>query len=207
MKLLVAFNLLNIEEALSIAKQIEPHVSMFSIGPLLLYKYGVTAIERFRETFPDAPLFVEAKVLERPQESITLLTKAGANWISVMAGAGSQTIHTASITARTLGSKIIVDLADASSVGQAALEAGRLGAEALTFHKPSSDDTRVSFSDRWHMIKGNTNLPIYISAHISRENVGEVLGLEPSGIILGSAIVKAHDPVTEITSFADFVSR
>ena len=39
------------------------------------------------------------------------------------------------------------------------------------------------------MIQGNTKLPIFMASHISRDNVGEVLGLNPSGIILGSAVV------------------
>ncbi len=207
MKLLIAFNSLDIEQALTVAALVEPHASMFTIGPLLIYKYGEQSVRRFKEAFPKKPLFVEAQILERPQETVKLFSKAGADLISVMAGAGKHTIHTASSTARNERTKIIIDLADAPSVGQSALEAKNLGAEALTFHKPSVDDGRVPFIDRWHMVKGNTSLPIYISAHISRENIGEVLGLEPSGIIIGSSIINASDPLKEATYFADLLKN
>ena len=207
MKLLISFNMLDIEQALTTAALVEPHASMFTIGPLLIYKYGEQAVKRFREAFPKKTLIVEAQLLERPQETVTLFSKAGADWISVMAGSDKRTIHTACATARNEKTKIVIDLADASSVGQSALEAKSLGAEALSFHKPSVEEGRVPFIDRWHMVKGNTTLPIFISAHISRENVGEVLGLEPSGIIIGSSIVNANDPLAEATYFADLLKN
>ena len=57
------------------------------------------------------------------------------------------------------------------------------------------------------MIQGNTKLPIFMSSHISRENVGEVLGLNPSGIILGSAVVNADNPLEEIIYFAELLKK
>ncbi len=207
MKLLVAFNLLDLESALSIARSIEQQVDLFTVGPLLLYKHGVAAVERFKEALPEIPLVVEAQILERPQESVNLFSDAGASWISVMAGAGQKVITTACSTARNKGTKIVLDLADASSVGQSALDAQRFGAVALSFHKPSVDDSRVPFIDRWHMVKGNTELPIFVSAHISRENVGEILGLEPSGIIIGSSVVQADNPLEEIKYFSELVKN
>ncbi len=206
MKLIVAFNLLDIESALSVARSIAKDADLFAIGPLLLYKYGVNAVERFKEAV-EVPLIAEAQVLERPQETITLFSDAGASWISVMAGAGQKVITTACTTARNSGSKIMIDLADASSVGQSALDAQRFGAEALTIHRPEIDDTRVPFEDRWEMVKGNTELPIYISAHISRNNVGDILGLNPSGIIVGTSVVQAEDPREEVAYYTSLIKN
>ena len=75
------------------------------------------------------------------------------------------------------------------------------------FSKPSVDDSKVPFIDRWHMVKGNTELPIFVSAHISRENVGEILGLEPSGIIIGTSVVQADNPLKEITDLSELVKN
>lgn len=207
MKLLISFNILDLEKALTVAVSVEPHATMFIIGPLLLYKYGEESVKRFRAQFPEKTLMVKAQILERPAESVTLFSKAGANWISVLAGAGSETIHTATTIAREKGTKIILDLADANSMGQAALEAQRLGVEALSTNKPRIDDTRTPFTDNWHMIQGNTRLPIFIASPISHENVAEVLGLNPAGIILGSAIVNAEDPLKEAMYFSKLLEN
>ncbi len=207
MKLLVSFNLLDLETALTIARSIEQQVDLFTVGPLLLHKYGVDAVKRFKEALPKVPLIAEAQVLEYPQEAISLFSDAGADWISVMAGAGPKVITTACSTARNKGTKIMVDLADASSAGQSALDAKRFGADALTFHRPSVDDDRVSFIDQWHMVKGNTELPIFVSAHVSRQNVGEILGLEPAGIIIGSSIVDKDNPLEEALYFSELIKN
>jgi 3-keto-L-gulonate-6-phosphate decarboxylase len=207
MKVVISFNLIDLEKALEVASPIEAHADLFSLGPLLLYKYGIKAVERFHEAFPRMSLLVESQILVRPQQAVKLFSDAGADWISVMAGAGSRVIHTACSTAQDAGRKIILDLADANSVGQSALEAQGLGVKALSFHKSTIDDEGVSFHDRWDMIKGNTQLPIFVSAHISRENVGEVLGLNPSGIIIGSSVITTDDPQKEAEYFAELAKR
>ena len=137
MKLLISFNILDLEKALTVAAIIEPHATMFVIGQLLIYKYGEECVKRFRAMFPEKLLMVKSQILERPAESVALFSKAGANWISVLAGAGAETIHTATTIAREKGTKIILDLADSRSIGQTALEADRLGVEALAVYKPS----------------------------------------------------------------------
>ena len=205
MKLLITFNLLDLERSLLVAQVIEPHVDVLTIGSPLLYKYGTHAVERFRKQFPKKTLFAEARILDRPHDTVKLFSQAGANWISVLSGAGQNTIHSASTSAAESGTKIILDLADSCSIGQDALEAQRLGVEGITFHKPTIDEEGLTFSDRWQMVKGNTNLPVYISAHTSRQNITEVLGFEPSGVIVGSSVINAEDPEKEAIYFADLI--
>jgi len=207
MKLLISFNMLSIEKALSVASVIEPYVSTFIISPLLLYTYGVHAVARFNDAFPEKSLMVDSQIIERPQESVTIFAQAGAEWVSLLGSAHAQTIQQASTTARTYSSKIIINLAGANSVGQAALDASRLGAEALLFHKPTVEDSRVPFLEQWQMAQGNTSLPIYLSAHASRETIGELIGLNPAGIILGSTIVNASEPEKEIAYFANLLKN
>ncbi len=207
MKLLISFNILDLEKALTVAAIIEPHATMFVIGQLLIYKYGEESVKKFRAMFPEKLLMVKSQILERPAESVALFSKAGANWISVLAGAGAETIHTATTIAREKNTKIILDLADSRSIGQTALEADRLGAEALSVYKPSVEDSRAPFTDNWHMIQGNTKLPIFMASPISHENVSEVLGLNPAGVIIGSAVVNAEDPLKEITYFSQLLEK
>ena len=88
-----------------------------------------------------------------------------------------------------------------------ALEAKSLGADALIFHKQSIESDNILFLDRWEMVKGNSPLPIFISAHITRENIAEILSIGASGVIIGSAIVNATDPAAEADYFAHLIGR
>lgn len=207
MKLQVSFDTIDLQKALAIAHSIHEDADILEVGSLLIYKYGDESIKAFRAAFPQHTILADAKIVDRSKEAITLFASAGADWITVMSGAGSQTIHTACTTAHELGKKVMLDLADAPSLGQSALEAKSLGADGLVFHKPTIEDQHIQLNERWDMVHGNTTLPIFISAHITRETIDEIISLIPAGIIMGTAIVGAQDPAAEIRFFTGIMGK
>ena len=206
MKLQIAFDLTDLNKALAVAEKIEDQVDIFEIGSLLIYKYGETAVRTFKEKFPQKSLLVDAKIVDRSKDAVPLFAQAGAEWITIMAGAHRTTIHTGCTIAHDLGKKVMLDLLDASSPGQSALEAKSLGVDALIFHKPSVEEQHMIFMDRWDMVRGNSPLPIFISAHVTRENISEVVDIKADGLIIGSAVVNAADPRAEILHFKNILS-
>jgi len=101
----------------------------------------------------------------------------------------------------------MLDLLDAQSPGQAAMEARNLGVESLLFHPPHDVKEELMFLDNWDMINGNTDLPIFISAKIDRTNVDHILALKPAGIIMGTSIIQAADPAKEAQFFYELVNK
>lgn len=99
MKLQIAFDLTDLEKALHSAAQVQEHADILEIGSLLIYRYGVHAIKRFREEFPDKSLLADLKIADRSNEAVLLCIEAGADWVTVMAGTGRNVIHTACTTA------------------------------------------------------------------------------------------------------------
>jgi 3-keto-L-gulonate-6-phosphate decarboxylase len=207
MKLQIAFDTDDLDRALAVAEKIEPYADIFEIGTLLIYKHGATAVEKFRDAFPGKTLLADAKIIDRSKDAVTIFAHAGADWISVMAGASSTNIHTAAAIAHSFGKKIMLDLSDASSIGQSALEAKSLGADAVVFHKTSAEEQSLIFLERWDMVKGNTTLPIFVSAHITRDTIAEVLNLAADGIVLGSSVFQAQDPEKEIAYFSQLAGK
>ena len=207
MKLQIAFDTSDLDKALAVAATIEQYVDIFEIGTLLIYKHGDSAVKKFRDAFPGKMLLADTKIIDRSKDAVTIFAQAGADWITVMAGASSPNIHTACTIAHSFGKKIMLDLSDASSIGQSALEAKSLGADAVVFHKASVDEQSLVFLERWDMVKGNTTLPIFVSAHITRDTIADVLNLGADGIILGSSVLQAADPEKEIAYFAQLAGK
>jgi len=207
MKLQIAFDILELDKAISTAHELQEYADIFEIGSLLIYKYGDRAIREFRTSFPQKTLLADAKIADRSKEAVTLLAQAGADWITVIAGTGRNVIHTACTTAHDLGKKIMLDLIDASSLGQSALEAQSLGVNALLFHKPADEDAQLTFLDRWDMVRGNTKLPIFVSAHITRENIHEILNINPTGIIMSKGVIESANPREEARYFHDLIAQ
>ena len=207
MKFQIAFDLTDLDKALSIAQDIEKYVDVLEVGTLLIYKYGETAIKSFREQFPQKTILADAKIVDHSKDAAQIFLTAGADWITVLAGANKNVIHTASTIAHELGKKVMLDLVDSISIGQSALEAKSLGVDALLYHKPITEDSQLIFSERWEMVRGNTQLPIYITANISRENIVDILSIGAYGAVISKAIVNSQNPVEEAIYFSGILSN
>jgi 3-keto-L-gulonate-6-phosphate decarboxylase len=205
MKLQIVFNSLDLEKDLSLAKDLQELVDQVTIGQLLLFKYGLVAIERFRATLPQKIIIADTKIIEFGNDSAKLNLQAGADWITVLAGASQNIIHSTCTTAHNMGKKVMLDLIDAHSRGQSALEAKSYGVDAIIFHQPHDDYDQITLLDEWEMVKGNTQLPIYISAKINRDNIGDIVNIAPHGILISRAITQAEDPVVEAKFFRELI--
>ena len=201
MKLQIAFDLTDLDKALQIAAQVADSADIFEVGSLLIYQYGSQAIHAFRTTFKDKIIVADAKIVDRGKDATTIFSRAGADWITVMAGTGKDVIHSVCLTAHELNKKVMLDLIDSDSPGQSALDAKSLGVDAIMFHKPFDDPESFALLDKWDMVRGNTKLPIFISAKISRETIHDIMQLNPDGIIIGETITEAHDPALEAAFF------
>lgn len=205
MKLQIAFDLTDLEHALEIASAIHEHADIFEVGSLLIFKHGDVAVRSFKERFPHKVILADVKVADRSKEAVTLFAHAGADWVTVMAGTGRNAIHAACSTAHELGKKVMLDLLDASSLGQSALEAKSMGADALLLHRVTGGDDQTTFQDRWEMVRGNTQLPIFIASCADHDDLQELITLAPAGIVIGKIITNADNPLAEITTIRELL--
>ena len=203
MKFQISFDGLSLEENLEIARKVAPFSDMLEIGTLPILKDGVAAVEAFRKEFPDHTLFADTKIVDRGRDIAGLFSKAGADWISVMGGTSKEVIHGACTKAHDMGKKIMLDILDANSPAQTALDAKSLGVDAVMFHQPFDKGESLVFLEEWNMVRGNTTLPIFISAKIVRETIDQIITLKPDGIVIGKAIVNSDDPEIEAQFFYD----
>lgn len=207
MKLQISFDVTDLDKAIEIAEKTVNQCDIFEISTILLYKYGIQAVTRFRSTFPNKPLIVDTKLVDTSKPIIPLIAQAGANWITILAGSTQETIHSLCKEASKNNLKVLLDLVDSSYKGQSAMEAKNLGADALLFYQPYSAATSLTFIDTWEMVKGNASLPISISAEINRENVNRILLLKPQTLIIGKSITQAADPAQEAQFYYDLISK
>lgn len=197
MKLQISFDMIDLDRAIDIATQVHEYADILEIGTLLIYSHGIHAVERFRQTFPDKVLLADTKIIDRAKESIALFAKAQTDWVSVMAGTKKNIIHAACSAAHDQGKKVVLDMIDAREFGQSALEAKNLGANALLLHQPYDGQEPLEFLDKWELVRGNTDLPIFISTLVKRDNIQAIMNIKPDGITLGRTITEADDPRQE----------
>jgi 3-hexulose-6-phosphate synthase len=207
MKLQISFDLIDLDKAIAISSKVAQYADIIEVGTILIYHHGTDAVKRFKEAFPDKIILADTKIVDRGKEVVDLFAQAGADWITVMAGTSANVIHATTTAAHNVNIKVMLDLIDSDSVGQSALEAKNIGADALLFHQPYSEADSLVFLDKWDLIKGNSNLPIFVSAKINRENVDKIVALGPDAIIVGLAITDAEDSAQEAQYFADLLGK
>jgi len=205
MKLQISFDLIDLDRALDIASHVVQYADIIEVGTILIYHHGVTAIQKFREHFPEKTILADTKIVDQGKEIVEIFSNAGAHWITVMAGASPNNIHLTTTAAHAANVKVMLDLTDASSIGQAALEAKTMGVDALLFQQPYTTDSSPIFLDKWDMLKGNTTLPIFVSAKINRSNIDKIVALRPDTIIIGQTIIGAENSATEAQYFYDLI--
>lgn len=205
MKLQVSFDVTNLEDALQCATQVAPYCDVLEVGTLLIYHYGIEAIKKFKQSFPEKVILADTKIVDRGKQAAKLMSTAGPDWVTVVAGTSKNVIHATCTAAKGMGMKVMLDLLDTNALGQSAMEAKNLGVDALLFHEPSDEASSLVFLEKWDMVKGNTDLPIFVSAKISRLNVEEIIKVRPDGIIIGTNIVEAENPAQEAQFYHNLI--
>ncbi|HSC25420.1 MAG TPA: orotidine 5'-phosphate decarboxylase / HUMPS family protein [Candidatus Babeliales bacterium] len=206
MKLQISFDLIDLDKAISIGSEVAQYADVIEVGTILIYHHGIAAVKRFKQAFPDKIILADTKIVDRGKEVAELFVDAGADWITVMAGTSHYVIHATTTAAHNANIKVMLDLIDSDSVGQSALEAKNLGVDALLFHQPYSESESLVFLDKWDMIKGNSSLPIFVSAKINRDNVDKIIALKPDVIIVGVSITDAEDSASQAHYFSQLIS-
>jgi len=197
MKLQISFDLPDLQKAISIAKQIKEYCDIIEIGTILIHKYGVKAVETFSKEFPDKDIMADTKIIDRGKDITSLYSHTGIKWLTVMAGTSNNVIHRVCSEAEKHKINVMLDIVDSEAPGQSALEAKNLGVDAILFHQAYDAKDSLLFMDSLDMVQGNTDLPIFISAKINRENIDKVIETKPYGIIVGKSITQAEDPAQE----------
>jgi 3-keto-L-gulonate-6-phosphate decarboxylase len=198
MKLQIAFDHENLEKAIDVAHKVHMYADIIEIGTPLLYHYGIRAIETFRKEFKDSVLLIDSKINDRASIIVPMLINAGADWITLMAGINNATIASTAELTHKLKKFCMLDLLDSASLAQSALTAESLGIDALMYHMLHDDQTEKSdeFINQWETVSNNTKLPIFIAPRRKLKNLMPLIHQRhPAGLIIGSAITDAEDPV------------
>jgi len=207
MKIHISLDTPDLEHALALINSTQPYIDAIHIGPLLLYKYGISIIDTFKTAHSDTSILIDTAIVNDGKKLVSLFNAHQPQWITVMAGAGNQTIHATTSSAHTTRIKVMMNLLDSASIGQSAMEAERLDVDALIFHQPYDPEDPLLFMDRWDMVKENTKLPIFIATTVTRENIQEIVSLNPHGIIIGSAAFDTKKPEVEAQFFYEKSNR
>lgn len=196
MKLQLALDDLNMEEALALTESVSESIDIIEIGTPFVYQEGMSAVRAFKKRFPDKEILADMKIMDAGYYEAEEALKAGADYITVLGVTDNLTIKGCIEAAQAYGKEIVVDMICVQDMPGRIEELEGLGAHGLAVHvgtdqqaagKKPIDDLRV-------MSKYCKRAKISVAGGVTAETTLEYAALNPAVLIVGSGITHAENP-------------
>jgi len=189
--------------ALDLLCAVHPYIDIAEIGTPLVFREGMAAVRRIRESYPQLPLLADLKIMDAGKAEADIAFSAGADIVTVMAVAADATIAGALLSARTHGKRVMIDMMQVADPRARALELLGLGCDWLCLH--TAHDQQALLGSPFALLAAlraalpSTNLAI--AGGVKLPDLTHILPLQPSSVIVGSAITAAADPRASAMQF------
>ena len=194
-KLQVALDFINLSRAMKAGNEaVAGGADILEVGTPLIKSDGLEAVRCLRGRHPDIEIVADMKTMDAGRTETEIASKAGANWIFVMAVASDSTIAECVEAGRNYGIKVGVDLLGADDPVERAREVVALGVDLVNVHTPIDDQMvgRDPF-ETLRSIREAVDVPISAAGGINSENVVEAIAGGADIVVIGGAITKAVD--------------
>lgn len=192
----LALDFVDLHRALDVATlAVKGGVDWLEVGTPLIKSEGLNAVRELKRRFRNYTIVADMKTLDTGALEVEMASKAGANIVAISALANDSVIKEAIRAGRKYGTKIMVDLLGVKNRTERAKEIEEMGADYICVHV-AIDEQMLGKSplDILEEIAKNISIPVAAAGGINSESVAEVVKKGASIVIIGGAIIKAHDP-------------
>lgn len=200
-KLQIALDLENLNDALTILKEVEPYVDIIEAGTPLIKSEGIKVVSVFKKIYPEKIICADLKTADAGYLEVKMAAKANADIISILADAYDSTIKEALRAAHDFNVEIMADLILSRSPSIRLEEIIKLSYKETKVNyalahsgldRQSSRRAPLSEIQSLMQIKNHPHLAI--AGGIRVQDISEILQYPLNIIIVGGAITKAKDP-------------
>jgi 3-hexulose-6-phosphate synthase len=203
MKLQLALDLLDENEALQVTKEVGEYFDIIEVGTSLLKLCGIDIINKLKAICPDKQIFVDAKIIDGPERESTLMYASGTDMFSVLGCSTDISINKILEIANKKNIEVVIDMQSIKDYKSRSKELKHMGIKNLCVHKNKDcgDDLEDSFKE-FLDIKELTDLSMSIAGGINLNNIEKIKSkLNPDIVIIGGAILKSDNKLLAAKKF------
>lgn len=208
MKLQLALDIFNLDEALGLAGKLKEYVDIIEIGTPFVLEYGLEAVRQFRAKFPDKRILADTKIMDAGELESAAAFKAGADYVTVLAVTDIATINACVETANKYGKEIVADMICVEHIPEKIEQLEAIGVHGIAVHTGVDQQKRgrTPMDDLKVMKTYSKSAEISVAGGISLETVPAYAALNPDVLIVGGGITNAADPVQEAKLIYESIS-
>ena len=134
MKLQLALDFMNAEQAAATAKQLEGIVDIVEAGTLFILKEGIGVVSKMKRANPNMQVLADLKIMDAGDHEAKLGFEAGADLVTVLGAADDATIRACVEEAAKAGKQVVADMIAVPQMEKRALQVERLGVDYICVH-------------------------------------------------------------------------
>jgi 3-hexulose-6-phosphate synthase len=195
MKLQLALDLVNIEEAKKVVSEVQEHIDIVEIGTPVVINEGLRAVKEIKEAFPSLTVLADLKVMDAGGYEVMKASEAGAGIVTILGATDDATIKGAVEEGKKQGTKILVDMINVKDIEQRAKEVDELGVDYICVH--TGYDLQAAGENSFEQLRKIKRVVKHaktaVAGGIKLETLPEVISAKPDLVIVGGGITGQED--------------
>ena len=207
MKLQLAIDLLNKEEAAKLAQEVEEYVDIVEIGTPIVINEGLPAVELLSKSINKAQVLADLKIMDAADYEVSQAVKFGADITTILGVAEDASIKAAIEEAHKHNKELLVDLIAVQDIEKRAKELDEMGADYIAVHtgydlQAQGQSPLENLRKVKSVIK---NSKVAVAGGIKPDTIESIVAENPDLIIVGGGIANADDPKAAAKKCRDII--
>lgn len=194
MKLQLALDTCNTEEALNIIQKVYDFVDIVEVGTPIIIHYGMEPVRILKNAYPEKTILADVKIMDAGEYEAKIAFESGADIVTVMGVTHDKTIEGAVKAASEFGGKILADMMTVKNLEERAKQLLELGVHYICVHVGvDAQSTESPFESLKRIQKAVGSEFCAIAGGINQTSVTQVLDYLPGIVIVGNGITGQMD--------------
>ncbi|MCM3693905.1 3-hexulose-6-phosphate synthase [Neobacillus niacini] len=206
MKLQLALDTCNTEEALQIVGEVENSIDIVEIGTPMIIEYGMEPVRKVSEQYPNKLVIADTKIMDAGEFEADIAFNAGASIVSVMGITHDETIKGAVKAAKKANGKVLADMMCVTNLEKRAIELVELGVDYICVHTAHDvQATQSPFASLAKVQRSVGSERCAIAGGINEESINNVIEFKPEIVIVGNGITGQKNKAVAAKKISDIL--